>query len=217
MGRKQQKGVEGNVQCKVCELMFEVKNNKFTHIFKNYINNDLDNAINELEGDDYMLIQKEPFFEHLKDSGDFICPGSKCEICDKKTNPSYKPFTSRSKKHYHIKKYHNTELEDKLVGKTGYNDIMRKEVLGQLNLYLNSMKEDQKDFNITYPKIDLVITNWKGSRKADIIKEMLIDKQHEKEENDLIKNKEKKKKEHLKIQNDLEKLCIENDFNLDNF
>lgn len=189
------KNQEGYITCKVCEKAFKIINKKFEYPLSNYINEDLEDYCDDLPFEEYELIRQEPFHLHLNEHQH--CPGSRCELCHNEEGCKLKLFETRHQRNYHMKQVHSTK--DQMKGRTGFNTLIREEVLRQTQQHINKMMEIQKDYDLVYPTIEVKITGYQGKSKDIIQKETLEEKTKKKEENLIKLKKQRQKKEHEKI------------------
>ena len=194
------KNQEGYITCKVCDRAFKVLNKKFEYPLSNYINENLEDYCDDLPFEDYELITQEPFYQHLNEHQH--CPGSRCEICHEKEDCKLKLFQTRHQRNYHMKQVHSTK--DQMKGRTGFNSLIREEVLRQTQQHINKMMEIQKDYDLVYPIIEVKITGYQGKSKDIIQKESYVEKQKQKEENKQKLKIKKRVKKYEKINRNLQ-------------
>mgnify|MGYP003148615389 FL=1 len=197
MGRVKMKGKEDTVKCRVCDKHFKILNpEKFTKIFKYTINEDLKSAIQELSLEDFDLIQDEPFYQHLdlnQGKGYGMCPGARCKECDRRGR-YYKLFETRNQRNYHMRHAH--KVDDQLTGRTGFTSKIREEVMRQTQRLISQLQDEQNDWILKMPNIEVSMTDYKLEKKSEHIAKLSQEKQEEKQEHKKEMSKKRKKKEH---------------------
>lgn len=198
MGRIKKKNQEGYIQCPICEKAFKLKDEQFRSMFKLFVNESLHESIKDFiteKPHNIEIIKKEPFFQHLNQYQH--CPLSRCNLCHSSNPGSLKLFTTRHQRNFHIKQKHQDK--EQIKGRTGFNALIREEVLRQCQNQINKMMDLQKDYNLIYPTIEVRITGYKGESKDLIEKESLHKKEIKKEEHYAKIKKTKTVNKHNKI------------------
>ena len=83
-----------------------------------------------------------------------------------------------------------------MKGKTGFTNKIREEVMRQCQRIISKMQEEQSEWILQMPNIELNITDYKMEKKSEHIAKLSKEKEEIKKENKKKLDKKRKKKEH---------------------